>query len=77
MKSIYFALLVDKKVWCIKMNSMYDINTDIYDAFRRQKNPFRAEKDYLECVILNRLFEEPYFYDNFIFTGGGTGKQNI
>jgi len=51
---------------------MYDINTDIYDAFRRQKNPFRAEKDYLECVILNRLFEEPYFYDNFIFTGGGT-----
>ena len=51
---------------------MYEIDYDIFDSFRREKNPIMAEKDYLECVILDRLFNEPFFNKNFVFTGGGT-----
>lgn len=51
---------------------MYDIDYNIFDSFRHEKNPIMAEKDYLECVILDRLFDEPFFKKNFIFAGGGT-----
>lgn len=51
---------------------MYEIDSSIYDSFRHEKNPMMAEKDYLECVILERLFSEPFFKNNFVFAGGGT-----
>ena len=51
---------------------MYEIDYDIFDSFRREKNPIMAEKDYLECVILDRLFNESFFSKNFVFSGGGT-----
>lgn len=51
---------------------MYSISSENIDVFRNQQNPLLAEKDYLECVILNRIFEDSFFKDNFIFTGSGT-----
>jgi len=51
---------------------MYEIDKDIFDYFRHEKNPIMAEKDYLECVILDRLFSDSFFKNNFIFAGGGT-----
>lgn len=51
---------------------MYEIDPYIYDAFRREKNPIMAEKDYLECVILDRVFNDSFFTKNFVFAGGGT-----
>ncbi len=51
---------------------MYEVEYDVFDSFRREKNPIMAEKDYLECVFLDRLFSEPFFEKNFVFAGGGT-----
>ena len=51
---------------------MYDNDKYIIDSFKSAKNPLLAEKDYLECVILDRLFDESCFKDNFVFAGGGT-----
>lgn len=63
---------VDKRTKCIKIFDMYEVDHDIFDSFRHEKNPIMAEKDYLECVILERLFDEPFFKQNFVFAGGGT-----
>ena len=41
-------------------------------AFRRTNNPKMAEKDYLECVLLDRLFQDEYFAKNFVFAGGAS-----
>lgn len=51
---------------------MYSLDENIVNQFKSQKNPYLAEKDYLECMILDKLFAEPYFHDNFVFAGGGT-----
>ena len=51
---------------------MYYTDKYITDSFRSANNPLLAEKDYLECMILDRLFDEPYVKSNFIFAGGGT-----
>ena len=51
---------------------MYDSDKYLLDSFKSAQNPQLAEKDYLECMILDRLFEEPYFKENFVFAGGGT-----
>lgn len=42
-------------------------------------NPRMAEKDYLECAILDKLFQDSYINDNFVFAGGGsiTKSYNI
>jgi len=51
---------------------MYDNDKNITDVFKSAKSPLLAEKDYLECLILDNLFSDPYFKDNFVFAGGGT-----
>lgn len=51
---------------------MYEIEQGASDCFRHEKNPIMAEKDYLECVILDMLFSDSFFKNNFIFAGGGT-----
>jgi len=51
---------------------MYEVDNYIYDAFRHEKNPIMAEKDYLECLILDRVFNDSFFSKNFVFAGGGT-----
>lgn len=51
---------------------MYEIKTEILDSILLAQRPFQAERDYIECRIMNEMFQTPYFCDNFIFTGGGT-----
>ena len=51
---------------------MYDSDRYIKDSFKSANNPLLAEKDYLECLILDKLFTDPYFKDSFVFAGGGT-----
>ena len=37
------------------MIAMIKISTDTYKAFQRTSNPRMAEKDYIECAILEEL----------------------
>lgn len=43
-----------------------------YDIFAGAKNPTMAEKDFLECAILDKLFQDKFFAENFVFAGGGS-----
>lgn len=43
-----------------------------YDIFAGAKNPAMAEKDFLECAILDKLFQDKFFAENFVFAGGGS-----
>lgn len=45
---------------------------DNEQIFLKQHNPSMAEKDYLECIILDTLFKDPFFTKNFVFAGGGS-----
>ena len=51
---------------------MKDITPTIRRTIKKSPNPRLAEQDYLECVILDKLFRDDYIYENFIFTGGAT-----
>ena len=51
---------------------MYDIDKSVCESFYDKQNPVMAEKDYLECVFLNKMFSEDFFNKSFIFAGGGT-----
>ena len=51
---------------------MYEVKREILDSFCLAQNPLAAERDYIECNILNQIFQFPYFCNNFVFTGGGT-----
>ena len=51
---------------------MVKINTSTYNILRNAKDPCSAEKDYLECAILQELFNSNYIGDNFVFAGGGS-----
>lgn len=51
---------------------MIKIGTETYKIIQQAPNPRMAEKDYLECLILDKLFNDPYFQDNFVFAGGGS-----
>lgn len=52
--------------------NMIKIGTEAYKIIQQSPNPKMAEKDYLECLILDTLFNNPYFLDNFVFAGGGS-----
>lgn len=43
-----------------------------YKIFADAKNPAMAEKDFLECAILDKLFQDKFFAENFVFAGGGS-----
>lgn len=43
-----------------------------YEIFAQAQNPAMAEKDYLECEIMDILFRDPFFSKNFVFAGGGS-----
>ena len=51
---------------------MIKISSDAYKIFQKTKNPILAEKDYLECLILDSLFNDNYIESNFAFAGGGS-----
>lgn len=51
---------------------MYSVDENTLNQFNQQRNPILAEKDYLECAILDKIFSDPYFHDSFVFAGGGT-----
>lgn len=52
-------------------------NQTLRRAFNKTANPRLAEQDYLECVILEKLFQDEYIYENFIFTGGATLSKSF
>lgn len=51
---------------------MVKISNTTYNIIRRAQNPQMAEKDYLECVVLDKLFNNQYICDNFLFAGGAS-----
>lgn len=51
---------------------MVKIGTGTYNILRKEPNPEMAEKDYLECLILDKLFSDAYICDNFVFAGGAS-----
>ena len=51
---------------------MFKPDSGICRAFKKTQNPRLAEQDYLECVVLDALFQDEYISENFIFTGGAT-----
>ncbi len=51
---------------------MLKITNDILKKFQSSQNPHIAERDFVECAILTAMFEEPYFFDNFVFSGGAS-----
>lgn len=55
-----------------KNHIMIKISTETYKIFKKALNPRLAEKDYLECLILDTLFNDNYIENNFAFAGGGS-----
>ena len=51
---------------------MVKIGTGTYNILRKEPNPEMAEKDYLECLILDKLFSDAYICDNFVFAGSAS-----
>lgn len=51
---------------------MVKIKADTYLAFQRATNPKMAEKDYLECLVLEKLFQDEYVSKNLVFAGGAS-----
>ncbi len=51
---------------------MKDITPAIRHTIKETQNPRLAEQDFLECAVLDALFNDDYIYENFIFTGGAT-----
>lgn len=51
---------------------MIKIDDKTYNIIRKSADPESAEKDYLECMILEKLFDNTYINDNMIFAGGAS-----
>ena len=51
---------------------MVKIRNEVSRAFQRTNNPKMAERDYLECVVLDKLFQDDYIKSSMVFAGGGT-----
>lgn len=51
---------------------MVKIKNEVCQAFQRTNNPKMAERDYLECVVLDKLFQDDYIQSRMVFAGGGT-----
>ena len=51
---------------------MVKISSGTYKILRQAKEPEMAEKDYLECVVLDKLFNDSYMADNMLFAGGAS-----
>lgn len=51
---------------------MIKITNGTYNILRHANKPEMAEKDFLECLILEKLFNDAYFSENFVFAGGAT-----
>ncbi len=51
---------------------MIKINPETILSFSRTNNPKMAEKDFLECAILDKLFQDEYIRTNFVFAGGAS-----
>lgn len=52
--------------------SIMKLDKQTYNILINQPNPRIAERDYLECTVLNDLFQDVYFQENCIFAGGAT-----
>ncbi|MDR0741688.1 MAG: nucleotidyl transferase AbiEii/AbiGii toxin family protein [Rickettsiales bacterium] len=51
---------------------MVKISVESYKTLKQSKMPRLAEKDLLECLILDRLFANQYIAENFVFSGGSS-----
>ena len=51
---------------------MIKLLPETYQAFDRTPNPRLALHDYLECYVLDKIFQNDYFRRNFVFSGGAT-----
>lgn len=51
---------------------MVKISNSTYKILRQSKSPEMAEKDYLECVVLDKIFNNSYMADNMLFAGGAS-----
>ncbi len=51
---------------------MVKISNGAYSLLKNTARPEMAEKDYLECAILEKLFSDSYFNSSFVFAGGAT-----
>lgn len=59
----------------------YKTNMSIKSAttqkiFQSMPNPIMAECDYMECEILNALFEDKSAFDTLVFSGGATLRKS-
>lgn len=54
------------------IKNMVKISQGTYNILRNSKNPGNAEKDFLECAILEKLFNDRFFSENFLFAGGAS-----
>lgn len=51
---------------------MIKISPDTYKILRASPSPESAEKDYLECLILDQLFNNQHICENYYFAGGAS-----
>lgn len=63
---------LDKLQYMYYMNYMIPKNSEIFKAIKATSNPVAAERDYMECRILDTMFANESLYDSMIFSGGAT-----
>lgn len=51
---------------------MQEITPKILAAINQNPHPQLAEKDFMECAVLASVFDDPYFADTCVYSGGGT-----
>ena len=51
---------------------MIQKNSEIFKAIKAAPNPLAAERDYMECRILDTMFADTSLQDFLIFSGGAT-----
>lgn len=59
-------------ILCAILVNMTKISPDTYKILRASPSPESAEKDYLECLILDQLFNNQHICENYYFAGGAS-----
>lgn len=58
------------------INYMIQKNSEVFKAIKEASNPVDAERDYMECRILDTMFANGSLYDSMIFSGGATLRKS-
>lgn len=53
-------------------SNMIQKNSEVYKAIKSASNPLDAERDYMECRILDTMFADKSLHGSLIFSGGAT-----